>query len=731
MRFRRILGSWLLLPALLSFTAPQAPSPTPEPSAIVWNIQRGRYEVARDQLFRLLFSEVEPVWKRRAVYLLGHVHLKLGAYKEAAGYFERAREVLPAVSDYALYNQGLAEAGSGRIEEARRAFTALLGGEPGSRLHPHATFQRAEAAFAAEAWEVARLDYERLLGAWPAFKERPAANLRLGRMAEAGGDESRALASYRAAVLSGPAHQAAGEALERLDALRARLTPRQPLWSAEEALRLGRAWIAVGRPREALEAFEVALSRTRGALLRGRASLGAAKAEVAMGRRAGAAKRLGDLIRRSPRHPDAAEAHYEMGRALWNIDRRAEARTVLRRLLNQYRPSPFSEQAFYILGRLYAEQGWYARSAKAFRELDAAYPDGELAREGLWRMGWNAYSRGRFGEAAAAFRRALARLAPTDWEDEVLYWLARTDERSGRRTRALGRYRELSERYPHTYYGQQAAGRLNHLGESASGGRGELSPARAGPDLSHLSDTFPIEDMKASWRLERALELAAMGFRSDAKRELAKAEAALTRGRTPNPDLSLSLGALYHQAGLFELAIRRLNGPFAEMDPKEVLGLSRRFWELYYPRPFRELIERASADNGLESALVLGLIRQESAFRAGAVSPAGAVGLMQVLPVRRDKDGEALFDPEVNLARGTSHLAGLLKRYDGRLVDALVAYNAGVHRLKRWRRRFKGLDEDEFIEAIPFTETRTYVKRVLRNAALYRMLYAGEDAAAR
>lgn len=731
MRCRRTLGSWLLLPALLSFTVPSAPPSTPDPSAIVWNIQRGRYEVARDQLHRLLFSEVEPIWKRRAVYLLGHVHLKLGANQEAAGYFERAREVLPAVSDYALYNLGLAEAGAGRTQEARRAFTALLREEPTSRLHPYATLQRAEAAFAAEAWEEARPDYERLLEAWPAFKGLPQVNLRLGQMAEAQGEERRALASYRASVLSGPAHPGAAEALERLDALRVRLAPTPPRWSAEEALRLGRAWLAEGRPREALGAFEAALAQARRSRLRGRAALGASKAEVAMGRRADAAKRLERLIRRSPRHPDAPEAHYIMGRALWNIDRRSEARTVLRRLLHHYRASPFSEQAFYILGRLYAEQGRYARSAKAFRELAAAYPDGELAREGLWRMGWNAYSRGRYGEAAETFHRALSSLAPTDWEDEVIYWLARADERSGRRGRALGRYRELAKRYPHTYYGQQAARRLSHPGEPASVSRAALAPGEAGPGVAHLQAADTLADGKAAGRLERALELAAMGFSSDARRELALAEAALTSGRAPERAVALALGALYHRAGLYELAIRRLNGPFASMSPEEVLGLSRRFWELYYPRPYRELIERASAANGLELPLVLGLIRQESAFRAGAVSPAGAVGLMQVLPGRRDKDGEALFDPEVNLARGTSHLARLLKRYDGRLVDALVAYNAGVRRLERWRRRFKGLDEDEFIEAIPFTETRTYVKRVLRNAALYRMLYSGEGSAVR
>ena len=152
MRGRPALGVWLLLTGLLSLPLPSASAANSEPSAIVRHIQQGRYLTARDQLHRLLFSEVEPAWKRRALYLLGHVHLKLGANEEAARYFERARTALPVLSDYALYNLGLAEAGAGRYQEARRAFTSLLSGEPESRLHPHALLKRAEAAFAADAW---------------------------------------------------------------------------------------------------------------------------------------------------------------------------------------------------------------------------------------------------------------------------------------------------------------------------------------------------------------------------------------------------------------------------------------------------------------------------------------------------------------------------------------------------------------------------------------------------
>ena len=84
MRGLPALGVWLLLTGLLSLPLPSASAASPEPSAIVRHIQQGRYLAALDQLHRLLFSEIEPAWKRRALYLLGHVHLKLGANEDAA-----------------------------------------------------------------------------------------------------------------------------------------------------------------------------------------------------------------------------------------------------------------------------------------------------------------------------------------------------------------------------------------------------------------------------------------------------------------------------------------------------------------------------------------------------------------------------------------------------------------------------------------------------------------------
>ena len=133
MRGRPALGVWLLLTGLLSLPLPSASAASPEPSAIVQHIQQGRYLAARDQLHSLLFSEIEPIWKRRALCLLGQVHLKLGAHHEASHYFERARTVLPTISDCALYNLGLAEAEGYdaiyvSLREARRRLGGLMNG---------------------------------------------------------------------------------------------------------------------------------------------------------------------------------------------------------------------------------------------------------------------------------------------------------------------------------------------------------------------------------------------------------------------------------------------------------------------------------------------------------------------------------------------------------------------------------------------------------------------------
>jgi soluble lytic murein transglycosylase len=162
-------------------------------------------------------------------------------------------------------------------------------------------------------------------------------------------------------------------------------------------------------------------------------------------------------------------------------------------------------------------------------------------------------------------------------------------------------------------------------------------------------------------------------------------------------------------------------------------ALPRPYWEDLFPRPFWFDLKRYSTGNGLDPYLVASLIRQESEFNPVAISHANAVGLMQVLPntgkklarqmkVRRYSSDQLLL-PSVNLQLGTRYFRELLDQFGGRLEYALAAYNAGTDRVEAWLANGKYRDPQEFVESIPFSETREYVQAILRNVTVYKRLY--------
>jgi soluble lytic murein transglycosylase len=159
----------------------------------------------------------------------------------------------------------------------------------------------------------------------------------------------------------------------------------------------------------------------------------------------------------------------------------------------------------------------------------------------------------------------------------------------------------------------------------------------------------------------------------------------------------------------------------------------RKFWELLFPLPYRGDLEAAAQRHGLDPFLVAGLIRQESEFNPAALSSARAYGLTQVLPAtgRRfaRKEGIPRFTPAVllqpvaNLRIGTSIFRSMLDQTNGNVEQTLAAYNAGPNRVAEWMTWANYREPAEFVESIPFTETRDYVQAVMRNADMYRRLY--------
>jgi hypothetical protein len=166
--------------------------------------------------------------------------------------------------------------------------------------------------------------------------------------------------------------------------------------------------------------------------------------------------------------------------------------------------------------------------------------------------------------------------------------------------------------------------------------------------------------------------------------------------------------------------------------------------DLLYPRAFAAEIEARAQEAEIEEALLYALVREESHFDPRIVSSAGAVGLTQIMPetasdlvrwlrLADSETGEAmkarLMDPVFNLQLGAYHLTRLLSRVESSPALALMAYNAGLARLRSWQRRFAGLPADLMVEALPFPETRGYVRKILVSAVSYASWYAGSPPA--
>jgi len=161
------------------------------------------------------------------------------------------------------------------------------------------------------------------------------------------------------------------------------------------------------------------------------------------------------------------------------------------------------------------------------------------------------------------------------------------------------------------------------------------------------------------------------------------------------------------------------------------------YWRILFPEPYWSIIKAESAKNNVDPYLVASLIRQESEFNPSVISYANAWGLMQLLPsVGRSlakQEGMKnfqtfqLLDPETNIRLGTRYLKQTLDKFNGVAEYALAAYNAGDSRVQDWQAAGPYSGMDEFVESIPFTQTRDYVQAILRNIEIYREIDASDN----
>jgi soluble lytic murein transglycosylase len=416
--------------------------------------------------------------------------------------------------------------------------------------------------------------------------------------------------------------------------------------------------------------------------------------------------------------------------------------------------------------RLLMEHGRYKDVMKRVRKLVEKLP-----RRGNWRkrylLGryWVAYRAGEYDLAIKGLRW-LAKRKP-GLRSFSLYWQARAHAKAGRTKEAIALYQQVVEKYLRTYYGIQARSRLVELGKVKLSSTTCVTPVPAAsqPVLSNVPELlsalikrhgalYPsLHRARLLWKLgllqaaRRELRLVAIDFawikaRLRPKWYILRPEVErIWRGSQPpkrrrwtkharevyknRATIGPALGEILSKAGIFFYGWR-FSPPLA--DPARH----------YHPRAYLHIVPRIAEQFKLDPNLLWAVMKTESAFRSDAFSRAGAIGLMQIMPhTGRRLAGEMrqkgfytrlLFEPRVNLTMSSWYLRAVSNKFKGQLMLVAAAYNGGPHNVARWLdQRGRVCDRDEFIEEIPFAQSRRYAKKILRLVALYERVYCSKD----
>jgi soluble lytic murein transglycosylase len=425
---------------------------------------------------------------------------------------------------------------------------------------------------------------------------------------------------------------------------------------------------------------------------------------------------------------------------LSETERSTSDEDAVQRTLNELRQfgpaSPWLEQALLSAGNMYLLKRDYDRAIDFFRELQQRFPNDARASYAHWKASWLAFRQGRTDEARREFEQQIALYPDSPEIPNALYWRARIAEEDGNPAMARAFYQKLSDRFRNYYYAELGRQRLKTLPDAAAssndGSSKEPPPHYAlldhvGP-LSTAGKITAVDPPDDNLRVARAHLLSNGGLADMAVREL-QAAASQEGGTWAPPEMA----RVYQDGGRYDRGIEIMKRSTPNYFAVDLPDLPRPYWEALFPKPYWTDLRKYSVLNGLDPYLVASLIRQESEFNAGALSRANAVGLMQLLPKTgksvakqvklKGYSAPQLYTPAVNLELGTRYFKDMVDKYNGQFEYALAAYNAGTDRVGDWLGQGHYRDPQEFVESIPFTETREYVQAILRNASVYRQLY--------
>ena len=642
--------------------------------------------------------------------VLGFAHILDHDYPKAIDPLNRARAHAGDLGDYVTYYLGNAYLQTGRDAEAVATLSEFSRKYPDSLLVRDANVLYANALLTEGRAEDAAAALEK-----QREPVRADAELALGRAYEASGLTAKAADALRNVYYNMPTSPEADQAGAELRKLGATTASSSERKTRADLLAKGKRYSdAANEYRDLLN--EVSPEERPGVQL--------ALATALL--RGGHGKEAKPILASLPE--TSGEVNAQRLYTLGEIARASDDQDGFLRTVDQLRQaaptSPWLEQSLLAAGNIYLLKRDYDKAIDGYRELQQRFPNGSRASYAHWKAAWLNLRQGRIDEAKREFEDQIAWYPASAEVPPALYWRGRLAEEEGDSGKARAFYQKLSDRFRNYYYAELARERLKAM--KASDDPAQYAILDRVPPLPPgkvAADEIPTDDL----RVQKAQLLENGALVDFAVREV-QAAATEEKGSWGAPETA----RLYQDGGQYNRAIEVMKRAVPNYFAVDIPDLPRPYWEALFPKPYWIDLRRYSSQNALDPYLVASLIRQESEFNPTAVSRANAVGLMQLLPntgkkvAKEEKlrhfNATQLFVPGVNLQLGTRYFRTMVDKF-GAFEYALAAYNAGSDRVQDWLSQGKYRDPQEFVESIPFTETREYVQAILRNASVYRQLY--------
>ena len=656
-----------------------------------------------------------------AAYMaLGHAYMIDKRYAEAAAALHQARQAGEMLADYADFMTAQADQEMGNEAAAEALLHGFAVRYPDSIFDAQAP--EMEATVLLSKGDAAGA--QRVLAAaasGPAAK-RTGYQLESAQVALALGQKQDALRIFKQVLLDHPLSSEAEMARARLTAEGAEAT-----LTVAELRSLGDAYYNAHRYSEASEQYH-ALAREAVLDEQSRQTFAVAAAACDL-----QLKRLTTAEAEAlPDTPDdnGARRMYllmELARSRNDAD---EQQGIVTGMEMRFPQSEWLAEALFSSGNMYLLIKDYPRAVEYYSYLATHFPQGKNAAAAHWRAGWLSYRQGLYSDAERLFDEQI-HLYPDGTEAAAaLYWRARLYEMQDHKPAvAAANYRTIVRAYQHFFYAQMARERLAALGNTQPTEEADLERFKA-PPVPPLGDSFPDD----SEHLAKAKLLANAGLNDYIPAEIAA-----------DPDSAswsaLAEAQIYASDGETYRAMRALKRALPYASTASIPAIPLVYWHILFPEPYWDIIKTESAKNNLDPYLVASLIRQESEFNPSVISYANAYGLMQLLPssgkMLAREEGMShfqtyqLLDPATNIRLGTRYLRQTLDKFGGVTEYALAAYNAGDSRVVDWQAAGPYHGMDEFVESIPFTQTREYVEAILRNIETYKAIDAAAGAQSR